>query len=356
LRVAFQFARARFRAHAKRLAWTGEERMKSSVIVFLLFLALSAGTAAADPLEECQGNAWPNVQLNACTDIITSAAFDPHTKAIAYRFRGEIRNNAGAFKAAIADFDESIKLQADNVAAFAGRAQANVSLGRYADAIAGYSDAIRLSPSRADLYIERGHASLLLGNLDASIRDLTTAIERDPRNAVAFNNRGLAFRMKREFDKAYRDYSAAIAINPAYALAYANRGRLQVARGNKKPAVADLKQALLLDPSLVDARKALGALGSLSSITAEVDERVREGRELAANKCNGCHATGPDGTSANPRAPEFRNLSRRYPLLALRKPIARGVVAQHENMPQFQLTAYQVDTIIAYINSLSATK
>jgi hypothetical protein len=25
-------------------------------------------------------------------------------------------------------------------------------------------------------------------------------------------------------------------------------------------------------------------------------------------------------------------------------------------MPQFQLTAYQVDTIIAYINSLSATK
>jgi tetratricopeptide (TPR) repeat protein len=330
--------------------------MRFCAAALLLFLALSTGTATAGPLEECQGNAWPNIQLDSCKQIITSPNFDPHTKAIAYRFRGDIRNNAGAFKAAIADFDESIKLQPDNVPALAGRARAKFSLGRYADAVADYDNAIRLSPDRADFYIERGHVYLAQGNADASIRDLTTAITLDHRNAVAFNNRGLAYRKKNEFAKAFQDYSAAILINPAYALAYANRGRLQTARGDKKAAIADLKQALLLDPSLVGARKALGPLGGLSAITKDVDRRVREGHDLAAEKCGGCHDIGAAGRSTNPKAPEFRNLSRRYPLLALRKPIARGVVAQHENMPQLQLSAYQIDTIIGYINSLSAKK
>jgi tetratricopeptide (TPR) repeat protein len=329
-----------------------ETDVKRSAIISLLLLALPFRAAGAGLLDECQGRAWPNVQLRACTEIITNPTFGPDAKALAYRFRADIRTNSGAFSRAIADFDESIRLQANNAPAFAGRARAKFSLRNFAGALADYNEAIRLSPV-SNLYVERAHVHLSTGNVDASVLDLTEAIRLDPNNAVAFNNRGLAFRKKGELDRAFQDYSAAIAINPAYALAYANRGYLQSARGQRKAAISDLRQALLLDPSLVGARDALRRLGGLPSIAREADRRIREGRALAREKCSGCHAIGPQGQSANARAPEFRNLSRRHTLLALREPIARAVVAQHDNMPQFQLTDYQVDTIVAYINSLS---
>ena len=318
-----------------------------------LVLVLSFRAAAAGLLEECEGQAWPNVQLRACTEIITNPTFAPDAKATAYRSRGDIRTSSGAFRQAIADFNESIRLIPDNAPAFAGRARSRFSLRDFAGALADYNEAIRLSPASASLYIERAHVHLAMGKTDTSVLDLTEAIRLDPKNAVAFNNRGLALRKKGELDKAFQDYSSAIAINPAYALAYANRGYLQADRGQRKAAISDLQQALFLDPSLVGARTALRRLGGSPSITREVDRRIREGHALAREKCSGCHAVGTQGRSPNARAPEFRNLGRRHTQLSLRQPIARGVIAQHDNMPQFQLSAYQVDTIVAYINSLS---
>jgi tetratricopeptide (TPR) repeat protein len=327
--------------------------VKSSAIIFFILLALPFRAAVADLLDECQGQAWPNIQLRACTDIIRNPNFGLDAKALAYQFCGNIRNNAGAFNQAIDDFNESIRLEADGAPAFEGRARAKFSLRNFAGALNDYDEAIRLSPANANLYIERGHVYLSLGNVDASIHDLTEAIKLNPRSAVAFNNRGLALRKKGDLDRAFQDYSAAIAIDSAYALAYANRGYLQAARGQRKAAISDLQRALLLDPSLVDAGDALRRLGGLSSIAREVDRRVREGHALAQRKCSPCHAIGAGGRSANAKAPEFRSLSRRYAYLALREPIARAVVAQHDQMPQFQLSDYQINTIVAYVNSLS---
>lgn len=150
-----------------------------------------------------------------------------------------------------------------------------------------------------------------------------------------------------------RDYSTAIGFNPIYALAYENRGYLQEARGQKNAAVADLRQALLLDPSLVGARDALKRLGASQSIADESDRRIREGQALAERNCGGCHAIGIEGRSANGNAPKFRDLSRLYTLLALREPITRGIAAPHDQMPQFAVSDEQVDMIVAYINSLS---
>jgi tetratricopeptide (TPR) repeat protein len=327
--------------------------MKQKVAIALLLLAVSLRPAAADLNDECRGHPWPDVQLRACTEIITNSSFGLDAKALAYRYRGDARTDAGAFQRAIADFSESIRLRPDNVPAFAGRARAEFSIGTFADALGDYSEAIRLSPATANLYIARGHVYLSQGNLDASIRDLTEAIRLDPRSATAFNNRGLALRKKGDLDGAAQDYSTAIAINPIYALAYENRGYLQEARGQRNDAIGDLRQALLLDPSLVGARDALRRLGSWQFIASESDRRIREGQALAERNCSGCHAIGAQGRSTNGNAPMFRNLSRLYTLLALREPITRGIAAPHDQMPQFVLSDEQIDMIVAYINSLS---
>ncbi len=327
--------------------------MKRKLAVALLLLVAFLRPAAADLIDECRGHRWSSVQLRACTEIIASPSFGLDAKALAYRYRGDARSDAGAFQQAIADFSELIRLRPGDVQGFAGRARAEFSIRNFAGALEDYSEAIRLSPAAANLYIARGHVYLSQGNLDASIRDLTEAIRLEPRSASAFNNRGLALRKKGDLEGAMQDYSMAIAINPIYALAYENRGYLEEARGQRADAIGDLRQALLLDPSLVGARDALRRLGNWQPVASESDRRIREGQALAERNCSGCHAIGAQGRSANGNAPKFRDLSRLYTLLALREPITRGIAAPHDQMPQFAVSDQQIDMIVAYINSLS---
>ena len=179
--------------------------MKYKMAIAVILLGASFRPAAADLIDECRGHPWANVQLSACAAIIMSPSFDVDVKALAYQYRGDARNNAGAFQEATGDFNESIRLRPDNGPSFAGRARARFSVRNFAGALDDYSEAIRLSPATANFYIERGHVYLSQGNLDASIRDLNEAIRLDPRSESAFNNRGLALRKKGDLDGAIQD-------------------------------------------------------------------------------------------------------------------------------------------------------
>jgi len=328
--------------------------MRAKFLLAALLTALTVNVAIANLSEQCSNSIDSETKLRACNEIIGSSVFDSNERAIAYQNRGDVRSNAGAFGAAIADYSQSLLLKPGLVTALAGRGLAKSSAGDLPGATADYDEAIRLSVPSANLHIERGYVHLAAGNVDASLADFTRALRLNPNSASAYNNRGLAFRKKGNLDRAYDDYSAAIAINPAYALAYANRGHLNEKQGRKADAMSDLKRALLLDPSLTAASEALVRLGSGQVIRQESAGRVRTGGLLAGEHCSGCHAIGREGTSRNKNAPEFRNIAHRHPLLALKEPITRGIAATHDEMPRFMLTDRQVDSIIAYINNLAA--
>jgi tetratricopeptide (TPR) repeat protein len=330
--------------------------MRNIVATSVVLFVVAGATATAGVLDECRGSVWPAIQWQACGEIVVSPDFGPNEKALAYNILGEARTEAGALDQAIADFTASIRLTSGNMPAFAGRAQARFTAGDFSGSIADYSDAIRISPASVDLHIERGHVYLAIGNIAASIRDLTEAIRLNPSSANAWNNRGLAYRKKGDVADALQDYSTAIAINPVYALAYANRGYLYESQGRKNNAIADLQQSLWLDPSQTDVRAALRRVGAEDEAASESERRVRHGKGLAEANCSNCHAVGIADASPNRNAPEFRNLYRRHRLLALRDPITRGIAAPHDQMPQFMLSDEDVDTIVAYINSLVVTK
>jgi mono/diheme cytochrome c family protein len=143
-------------------------------------------------------------------------------------------------------------------------------------------------------------------------------------------------------------------MNPVYALAYNNRGYVYESQGRRDDAMADFRAALLLDPSLIGARDGLRRLGIPDAEFAETQHRVEQGRKLVEQNCRACHAIGPTGTSPNKKAPEFRTLHARHPNLALREPLSRGIAAPHDEMPRFTLSGPEIDTIVAYINSLSS--
>jgi tetratricopeptide (TPR) repeat protein len=330
-----------------------------------MVLAVTCEAAMADVLAECR-QLGPEVNMGACTEVITSPSFGPDDKAFAYRRRGEARTNAGENRAAVADFTESIRLKKDDMSAFAGRGRANFADGNLAGSIADYSEAIRLSkathlsPDLADLYVQRGHVYVVSKQLDAAISDLTEAIRLNPSSVDALNTRGVAYVKKGDFDRAIDDYTAAIALLP-FPVVYANRGFAYEAENRQDLAIADFQYALMHDPAQVGVRDALKRLGvPPDAITSQTNQLISEGAALAEKSCSSCHAVGLSGDSPNKKAVEFRNFYKQQPLFVLRQPITRAIRGMHDQMPdehvklmKVTLSDNQIDMIVAYINSLS---
>ncbi len=94
---------------------------------------------------------------------------------------------------------------------------------------------------------------------------------------------------------------------------------------------------------------------TLGSAPAAADRgRPALGAGIAKANCSRCHAIGRTGASANPKAPPFRYLARRYPLSNLEEALGEGIVVGHEGpeMPQFQFNAKQVEALLAYLASI----
>lgn len=82
---------------------------------------------------------------------------------------------------------------------------------------------------------------------------------------------------------------------------------------------------------------------------------VEKGRVLAQENCSGCHAVGPTGTSPYAPAPPFRTLHQKYDVEGLAEAFAEGILVGHKGekqMPEFVMTAEQIDDLIAYLKSL----
>lgn len=320
----------------------------------ILALPLIAAPALAGPVEDCALGRIPRLRLKSCTQVIATHGFGNDEKGRAYRTRAGLRLEAGAAAEAVADYTQAMRLVAPDSAVLSGRARARLVLNDTSGALADYNDALKLQPQSAGLYIARGHVHFVRGAAAASIADFTEALRLNPSSASAYNQRGLAYRRSGETAKAIADYTAAIDINPVYALAYNNRGYAHEALGRKDQAAADFRAALLLDASLVGARDALARLGVGFPAMADTARLIARGRDLVARNCASCHAIDRNEQSPNPKSPPFRSLATRHSGLSLREPLTRGIAAPHDQMPKFDLTTDDVDSIIAYINSLAA--
>ncbi len=321
-----------------------------------LLAALTAGAsvaAAEDAPTDCAPAKPIDVRIRACSAIIDAKPATADPRAQAYRIRAAAYSEKADHKQAIADFTEAITLKGDDTASYFGRGESRLAEGDAAGAVSDLTQAIRYSEPTPRLFVARGYAQLVKGDAAEAVVDFSVALRLDPKNAAALNSRGLAYRKTGDLEKAIADYGAAIQLNPVYALAYNNRGYVYEAQGDKQAAAADFRRALALDPALVGAKNGLKRLGEPEAAGAESDKLIGEGKVLAEKNCAWCHAVGPTGDSPNPRAPRWRDLYKKHPVLALREPLSRGIARPHDEMPKFELSDKDIDTIVAYINSLS---
>ena len=83
---------------------------------------------------------------------------------------------------AIQDFDQAIRLDSRDAAAFRGRGNAYYANRECGPAIQDYTEAIRLSPSDVSVLAARGYANFYLGRFDDAQQDLSKAVDSNPNN------------------------------------------------------------------------------------------------------------------------------------------------------------------------------
>lgn len=102
---------------------------------------------------------------------------------------------------------------------------------------------------------------------------------------------------------------------------------------------------------MIPARLALAVLLMAAAPPVLAKGDAARGERIARENCAPCHAVGRSGASPNPKAPRFRELSRRYPLQNLEEALAEGIVVGHETaqMPVFRLGVTEIDNLIAWL-------
>jgi lipoprotein NlpI len=132
-------------------------------------------------------------------------------------------------------------------AAYYNRGNAHAAKGDRAAAIADYDEAIRLEPKNAPALNNRGTAHSEAGEAEAALADFTAAIKQNPRFASAYFNRANAYAGQGEAQRAIADYSAAIRYNARNVNAYIARGALYLAGGAPAKARDDMRRAARLE-------------------------------------------------------------------------------------------------------------
>ena len=127
------------------------------------------------------------------------------------------------------------------------RGNAYAAKGDQDAAIADYDEVIRLDPKNASAYNNRGSAKNDKGESEAALADFNAAIKQNVRYASAYFNRGNALAARGEAEPALKDYDGALKYDRRNVNARIARGALLLAAGQTAKARADMRQAVALD-------------------------------------------------------------------------------------------------------------
>ncbi|MCA8902510.1 MAG: hypothetical protein KDA53_14805 [Hyphomonas sp.] len=84
----------------------------------------------------------------------------------------------------------------------------------------------------------------------------------------------------------------------------------------------------------------------------DLDNKLQVGQLIAETRCSRCHATGRGDRSPHDEAKPFREFSENYPIRDLEEPLAEGIMVGHPDMPVFQLSPYEIDALLSYMESI----
>jgi tetratricopeptide (TPR) repeat protein len=200
---------------------------------------------------------------------------------VAYLNRGMAESERGDRRAALADFDTTLRLNPKADKALNNRAVCYAYLGDWSAALRDFDEAVRLNPGDRSYLVNRGILKRDTGDLAGALQDFDAVLEVEPRNARTLCERADAYRMQGAWARAAADYEAVLRLNPRHAHAALFLGAVLVQTGDSARAAAMLNKALAL--GCKDAGPAYALLAQAYEKMGRVDlanEARRRAREL----------------------------------------------------------------------------
>lgn len=191
----------------------------------------------------------PEEAADMLTALLEQPALSERARAVALSYRGMIYRLMERYGDALADYDEAVLLDADEVWTIAHRGLTQRLMGRYDAALADFDRAIALNPDDGWVIAHRGMVYRLMERYGEALADFSRAIALDPRDSWTIASRGLTYRLTKRYDDALADFSRAVALNPGDSWTVAGRGEVFLQMGRYAEAMADFDRAIELNPS-----------------------------------------------------------------------------------------------------------
>ncbi|MGD1846856.1 MAG: tetratricopeptide repeat protein [Salibacteraceae bacterium] len=114
---------------------------------------------------------------------------------------------------------------------------------KYQEALAEYNEAIFLNAEELKYYLRRAFVYSALESYEEAVKDYTKVLEADPSSPYIFVSRGSAYNKLKKYNLAIADFNSALAIDPKNQEAYNNRGWSKEYLGDHDGACADWKKS-----------------------------------------------------------------------------------------------------------------
>ncbi|BBC91241.1 tetratricopeptide repeat protein [Streptomyces griseofuscus] len=188
--------------------------------------------------------------IAALTQLLATPAITAATRTLAHTIRGREHRNAGAYEAALADYNTALAHDPDYERAARGRGMTYDHMERYQEALNDFNRVIQLDPDSAWARLQRSFVHQELGRDDDALTDLNHAIGLNPPEDAwaVIAARGLVYQGLGRYDEALTDLDHAIQLEPDRASIIGSRGQTYRSLGRYDDALTDLDHAIQLDP------------------------------------------------------------------------------------------------------------
>jgi len=149
-----------------------------------------------------------------------------------------------------AELDARIARNPGDEASISERGQLLALHRDYKAALADFEESTRLNSGNIQSWNNRCWVRAILNELSKALDDCNEALRRRPKFADALDSRGLVYLKQGNAEAAYADYSAALKFNPTHASALYGRGLARLRLGKEDDAEDDIAKAKSVDPSV----------------------------------------------------------------------------------------------------------
>jgi tetratricopeptide (TPR) repeat protein len=197
------------------------------------------------------------MRKEALADYDQAVALDPND-VYAWANRAITRIETGDLAGAKADLDKADAVDPGFIQNAIGRGMLADAEQRFGDAVTAYTSALEREPDHDFALARRSYAYLQSGLGDRAIADLTRRIEKSPEKASAFLDRGNLYLDLSQFDAAIKDLDKANALAPSNDVTLADRGLAHAWKREFAAAMADFEAARKINPKSAIVYRGLG--------------------------------------------------------------------------------------------------